>query len=125
LIIEAVAYYYLWLWHSCFDHPGSLNAINVWDKSPLLQEYLAGTFSEGVDFAFEINGTVFHQVHCEKMCFSFFVFFNFLSIYYCSINQVWFLVDGIYPDLARFVKTMSELSTQKICKMARGFKERC
>jgi len=37
-----------------------LNDINVWDKSPLLQEFLDGIFSEDADFEFEINGTVFH-----------------------------------------------------------------
>jgi hypothetical protein len=58
LILEAVADNDLWLWHSCFNHPGSFNDINVWDKSPLLQEFLDGTFSEDVYFEFEINGTV-------------------------------------------------------------------
>ena len=56
--LEAVADYDLWLQHSYFNHPGSLNDINIWDKSPLLQEFLDGTFSEDVDFEFEINGTV-------------------------------------------------------------------
>jgi len=77
LILEAVADYDLWLWHSCFYHPGLLKDINVWDKSPLLQEFLDGTFSEDVDFEFEINGTVVHHVHGEKMCLLFFVFFCF------------------------------------------------
>jgi hypothetical protein len=30
LILEAVADYTLWMWHCCFNHPGSLNDINVW-----------------------------------------------------------------------------------------------
>jgi hypothetical protein len=77
LILEAVADYDLWLWHSCFYHPGLLKDINVWDKSSLLQEFLDGTFSEDVDFEFEINGTVVHHVHGEKMCLLFFVFFCF------------------------------------------------
>jgi len=79
LILEAVADYDLWFLHSCFNHPGSLNDINVWDKSPLFQEFLDGTFSEDVDFEFEINGngTVFHQVRGENMCaFCFFVLFS-------------------------------------------------
>jgi hypothetical protein len=62
-ILEAVSDHNLWLWHSCFNHPGSLNDINVWDRSPLLPEFLDGTHAEEVDFEFEINGKVFHQVH--------------------------------------------------------------
>jgi hypothetical protein len=61
-ILEAVADYTMWLWHSCFNHPGSLNNINVWDRSLLLQEFLDGTFVEEVDFEFEINDIIFHQV---------------------------------------------------------------
>jgi len=45
--------------------------------------------------------------------------FNLLSIFYCFINQVWFLVDGIYPDLAHFVKTMSEPLTDPHKKYAK------
>jgi hypothetical protein len=33
---------------------------NVWDGSPLLQEFLDGTFAEEVDFEFDI---IFHQEH--------------------------------------------------------------
>jgi hypothetical protein len=62
LILEAVADYTLWLWHSCFNHPRSLNDINVWDRSPLPQEFLDGAFAEDVDFEFEVNDIVFHQV---------------------------------------------------------------
>jgi hypothetical protein len=39
LILEACADYTLWLWHSSFNHPGLLNDINVWDRSPLLEEF--------------------------------------------------------------------------------------
>jgi hypothetical protein len=87
LILEAVADYDLWLWHSCFNHPGSLNDINVWDKSPLLREFLDGTFSEDVDFEFEINGTVFHQVGGENMCaFCLLHCFLLLSNFYFYLN---------------------------------------
>jgi hypothetical protein len=50
LILEALVDYTLWLWHSCFNHPKSLNDINVLDRSLLLQQFLVGTFAEEVDF---------------------------------------------------------------------------
>ena len=33
--LEPVADYNLWIWHSAFGYPGSLNDINIWDRSPL------------------------------------------------------------------------------------------
>ena len=45
-------------------------------------------------------------------CFVFFYFYILLVFYLFLILilflLVWFLVDGIYPELARFVKTVSE-----------------
>ena len=82
IILEAYADHYLWIWHATFSSPGSLNDINVWDQSPLLRSFLDGTFAKQVDFEFTINGQGFHRV--------------------------WLLVDGIYPELSRFVKTISE-----------------
>jgi hypothetical protein len=79
IILEAVADYNLWFWHVAFGFPGSLNDINVWDNSPLLKALLDGTFAS-IDFEFEIGGKVF--------------------------NKLWFLVDGIYPKLSRFMKTL-------------------
>jgi len=86
IILEAFADHFLWIWHSSFSHPGSLNDINVWDRSDLLKSFLDGTFSADVDFEFEIGGETFHQV--------------------------WLMVDGIYPELARFVKTIAEPLTE-------------
>ena len=62
IILEAVADYNLFLWHSSFSHPGSLNDLNVWDRSQLLKEFIDGSFAQKVDFEFEINGVCFHQV---------------------------------------------------------------
>jgi Plant transposon protein len=45
IILEAVADYNLFLWHSSFSHPGSLNDLNVWDRSELLVEFIDGTFA--------------------------------------------------------------------------------
>ena len=78
--LEVLADYNLWFWHDAFGFPGALNDISVWEKSPLLESMLDGSFSE-LDFDFSINGEVF--------------------------NNLFMLVDGIYPSLARFLSTIS------------------
>jgi len=79
LILEAVVNHNLLLWHSCSNHLGSWNYINVWDKSSLLWEFLDHKFSEDVDFKSEINCTVFHQASGEnlKAFLSFFIYLFF------------------------------------------------
>jgi len=34
IVLEAMADYNLWIWHACFGWAGSLNDINIWDRSP-------------------------------------------------------------------------------------------
>ena len=80
LVLEAISDYNLWFWHVFFGPPGALNDINVWDRSTMLRSFLDGTFDE-CDYEHTIAGKVF--------------------------KMVTFLVDGIYPELARFVKTVS------------------
>jgi Plant transposon protein len=82
IVLEAVADYNLWIMHAAFGFAGSLNDNNMWEQSPLLKLFVDGTFAKDIDFEFEIAGKVFH----------------------CC----WFLVDGIYPGLARFAKTIDE-----------------
>jgi hypothetical protein len=82
LVLEAFADYNLWIWHASFGSAGTLNDINIWDRSPLLQAFLDGSFTKNVDFNFTIGGRVF--------------------------RHLWLLTDGIYPELARFVKTIDE-----------------
>ena len=79
--LEAVADYNLWIWHSSFGFPGSLNDINIWDSSPLLASMQDGTHA-AIDFDYVVNGEIF--------------------------NMLYYLVDGIYPTLARFVATISD-----------------
>jgi hypothetical protein len=81
-VLEAVADFTTRIWHTCFGFPGTLNDINIWDQSPLLRSFLNGSFTRDVDFDFEINGTVF--------------------------EQLWIMVDGIYPEISRFVKNVLE-----------------
>jgi hypothetical protein len=33
--LEAVADYNCWIWHSAFGFPGTMNDLNIWDRSPL------------------------------------------------------------------------------------------
>ena len=81
---EAVADYNLWIWHNAFGFPGSMNDINIWDRSPLLESMLDGTH-ENIDFPFTIGSEEFDQ------------------LYYC--------VDGIYPSLSRFLATINGPTT--------------
>jgi hypothetical protein len=93
IVLEAFADYNLWFWHHSFGWPGSLNDINIWDRSCLLKSFLDSSFATNVDFEFEIGGT------------------NVFS-------QLWLLVDGIYPELSRFVKTIQEPVGRKASKYA-------
>jgi hypothetical protein len=69
--------YQLWFRHFVFRYVGTMNDINIWDSSKLHQSLHDGTFEKN-DFSFEVGSQVF--------------------------NKLWFLVDGIYPELACFVK---------------------
>jgi len=80
LVLEAVADYNAWFWHSFFGSPSTNNDINIWDQSPLLKTILDGTM-EDLDFDFNVGGELF--------------------------SKVYFMVDDIYPELVCFVKTVS------------------
>jgi len=80
LVLEAMADYNLWIWHAVFGFAGALNDLNIWENSSLLQDMVDGTMST-LDFEFTIAGKIF--------------------------KKLFILVDGIYPEIARFVKTIS------------------
>jgi hypothetical protein len=92
IVLEAVADYNLWFWHSSFGWPGSLNDINIWNRSCLLKSFLDGSFARDVDFEFQVGNKVF--------------------------KRLWLMVDGIYPELARFVKTIQEPYGHAACRYA-------
>ncbi|XP_024315894.1 uncharacterized protein LOC100825708 [Brachypodium distachyon] len=78
MILEAVASQYLWIWHSFFGLPGSLNGINVLQRSPLFQKLTSGTAPE---LEYVVNGNKY--------------------------TMGYYLADGIYPSWSTFVKTIS------------------
>jgi hypothetical protein len=80
LVVEALADHNLFAWHAVFRYCGMLNDLGLGGSSFLLQSLCNGSFSK-LDFSFTIGGEVFHQL--------------------------WMLLDGIYPSLARFVKPIS------------------
>ena len=84
LILEAVASQDLWIWHSFFGLPGSLNDINVLNRSHVFDALENGSAPE-VEYV--INGHTY--------------------------NKGYFLADGIYPSLATIVKTIPAPLSQK------------
>jgi hypothetical protein len=80
LVLEAAGDYSLWIWWATFGFPGTLNDINIWDNSPIHRSMVDGTM-ESIDFNYRIAGKLF--------------------------EKLWYSVDGIYPLLERFVKTIS------------------
>jgi Plant transposon protein len=98
IVLEAVADYTTRIWHNRFGFPGTMNDINVWDQSSLLRSFLNGTFTNNIDFPFRIADKTF--------------------------KQVWVLTDGIYPELSRFVKSMTVPIT-KAQKLFTKWQESC
>lgn len=78
-ITEACCSHDLWIWHLFVGNPGSLNDLNVLDRSPLLQQLYYGTMPK---VKFSINGNEYD-------------------------NPYW-LVDGIYPRRSSFVSAFSK-----------------
>ncbi len=58
-----------------------------------MKKFLVSSFADGVDFEFKIGGRVF--------------------------NRLWLMVDGIFPELSRFVKTIEEPLDRKTSACAK------
>jgi hypothetical protein len=82
IVLEAGIDYDLFFWHVAFGFPGTQNDLVIWDRSHLHTSLEDGTWNTEVDpfESFFIGGEEF--------------------------NELFFLVDGIYPPLSRFVKTI-------------------
>jgi hypothetical protein len=82
LVLEGMCDYNIYFWHHEFGAAGTLNDISIWDLSGLHKAFVDGTFTNNFDFLYTIDGKQF--------------------------DKLWVTVDGIYPKLARFVKTLSQ-----------------
>jgi hypothetical protein len=87
IVLEAVLTHSTWIWHSFFGTSGTLNDINVLQRSPLFKSNLDGT-SWGVNF--DLNGT--------------------------SYPNGYYLVDGIYPDWGTLIKSKGLASSDPATK---------
>uniref|UniRef100_A0A0D3EED8 Myb-like domain-containing protein n=2 Tax=Brassica oleracea var. oleracea TaxID=109376 RepID=A0A0D3EED8_BRAOL len=77
IILEAVASYDLWIWHAFFGPLGTLNDINVLDRSPVFDDIIKGLAPQ---VTFSVNGREYHLAY--------------------------YLTDGIYPKWATFIQSI-------------------
>ena len=91
IVLEAVASEDLWIWHCFFGMPGTLNDINVLQRSHLFARLASG---DAPACNYTING---HEY-----------------------TKGYYLADGIYPPWCTFVKSIKEPKTKKKqCEFAR------
>ena len=83
IVLEAASDYNLYFWHCAYGFPGSFNDINIINASSLLTAFLDGSMEE-------------NESHLQ------------FRIGEDEFRRLYFLVDGIYPRWARFVKAITE-----------------
>lgn len=83
IVLEAIADYNMWFWHAAYGFPGTLNDTNILALSDFLESLIDGTFKkrEAKIMPYKINNQ--------------------------SFNEMFILVDGIYPRYNRFVRGFS------------------
>ncbi|XP_004309380.1 PREDICTED: uncharacterized protein LOC101291587 [Fragaria vesca subsp. vesca] len=84
IILEAVASYDTWIWHTFFGLPSSLNDINVLGQSPLFNDLAS---CETPQVSYEVQNRHY--------------------------GQCYYLVDGIYPKWASFVQAIKNPRTSQ------------
>jgi hypothetical protein len=84
IVLEAVASHDLWIWHCFFGSPGSLNDINVLQRSHLFAQLAS---SKASTYNYTVNG---HE---------------------CTMG--YYLADDIYPSWSTFAKTIGDPKTKK------------
>uniref|UniRef100_A0A0D3CTU3 DDE Tnp4 domain-containing protein n=1 Tax=Brassica oleracea var. oleracea TaxID=109376 RepID=A0A0D3CTU3_BRAOL len=77
IVLEAVASCDLWIWHAFFGPRGTLNDINVLDRSPVFDDIIKG---QALQVTFYVNGREYHMAY--------------------------YLTDGIYPKWATFIQSI-------------------
>ncbi|XP_033145377.1 putative nuclease HARBI1 [Brassica rapa] len=77
IVLEAVASQDLWIWHAFFGLSGTLNDINVLDRSPVFDDVLHGRAPK---VKFKVNN------HTYRMAY--------------------YLTDGIYPNWSTFIQSI-------------------
>ncbi|XP_019094351.1 PREDICTED: putative nuclease HARBI1 [Camelina sativa] len=77
IVLEAVASYDLWIWHAFFGAPGTMNDLNILDRSNVFDDILNGNAPEVNYF---VNGREY--------------------------NLAYYLTDGIYPKWATFIQSI-------------------
>ncbi len=107
LVLEAACDWNLWFWHVAFGYPGTLNDINIWDRSCLLRAFLSGECAKNIDVQFQLDDEFFNKLFFlgkfnTTVCCTHHVLYSY-------IYHFWFIVvDGKYPEIARFLKTISK-----------------
>jgi hypothetical protein len=79
IVLEAVASEDTWIWHAFFGLPGTLNDINVLNRSPLFKRLISG---DAPTCNYTVNGN--------------------------DYSMGYYLTDGIYPEWATLVKSIKE-----------------
>ena len=82
-VMEVVCSHDLWIWHLFVGNPGSVNDLNILERSPLLQQLYYGTTPQ---VSFTLSN---HQY-----------------------QYPYWLCDGIYPRLASFVLAFAKPNTE-------------
>ncbi|KAK2434912.1 hypothetical protein QL285_020015 [Trifolium repens] len=95
VILEAVASHDLWIWHAFFGCPGTLNDINVLDRSPVFDDVEQGKASS---VTFFVNQRRY--------------------------DMAYYLADGIYPSYPTFVKSI-KLPQSEPDKLFAQYQEAC
>ncbi|XP_018464414.2 uncharacterized protein LOC130498978 [Raphanus sativus] len=60
IVLEAVASYDLWIWHAFFGAPGTMNDLNILDRSPVFDDIIEGIAPE---VNFHVNGREYNLAY--------------------------------------------------------------
>uniref|UniRef100_A0A0D3DSA4 GRF-type domain-containing protein n=1 Tax=Brassica oleracea var. oleracea TaxID=109376 RepID=A0A0D3DSA4_BRAOL len=90
IVLEAVASSDLWIWHAFFGAPGTMNDLNILDRSPVFDEIINGNAPQ---VNFYVNGSEYHLGY--------------------------YLADGIYPKWGTFIQSIRLPQGPKNCLFAK------